>query len=315
MPASERPVILNQLGPELGKALEEHPSSPVVIQDSVPAEPWKIAAEADILVTGGFAGWKQAPRDWVFPERLKWVQSQTTGIEIYPPTLLQDRVMTCGRGLNALPIAEFVFAAILRAEKRLEETRARGEADWRRHDIGRLHGRTLGLIGYGSLGQAIARRALAFDMTVMVNRRTAWEGERDIAAAKIHEIFATADHLVIAAPLTAETEGMIDAELLGAAKPGLHLINISRGGLIDQEALVAALSAGDIGSATLDVTTPEPLPDGHPLYTLPNVFISPHISWAGGDQDQAFRLRLMKNLDAYLRGEELEALVDPVSGY
>jgi phosphoglycerate dehydrogenase-like enzyme len=315
MPASERPVILNQLGLKLGKTLEEHPSQPVMIQDSFPAEPWKIVPEADILVTGGFANWKQAPRDWRFPERLRWVQSQTTGIEIYPPTLLQDRVMTCGRGLNALPIAEFVFAAILRSEKRLEETRARSEADWRGHDIGRLYGKTLGLIGYGSLGQAIARRALAFDMNVMVNRRTAWDGESGIAAAGIDEIFATADHLVIAAPLTVETEGMIGADLFRAAKPGLHLVNISRGGLIDQEALVAAIVAGDIGSATLDVTTPEPLPDGHPLCTLPNVFISPHISWAGGDQDQAFQHRLMKNLDAYLKGEELEALVDPVRGY
>ncbi len=315
MPASQRPVILNQLGPELGKTLKEHPSRPVVIQSSFPDEPWKIVPEADILVTGGFANWKQAPRDWRFPERLKWVQSQTTGIEIYPPTLLRDRVMTCGRGLNALPIAEFVFAAILRSEKRLEETRARSEADWRRHDIGRLYGKTLGLIGYGSLGQAIARRALAFDMNVMVNRRTAWEGERGIAAAGIDEIFATADHLVIAAPLTVETEGLIGADLFRAAKPGLHLVNISRGSLIDQDALVAAIVAGDIGSATLDVTTPEPLPDGHPLYTAPNVFISPHISWAGGDQDRAFQDRLLRNLDAYLNGEELEALVDPARGY
>ncbi len=206
--------------------------------------------------------------------------------------------MTCGRGLNALPIAEFVFAAILRAEKRLDETGARSEADWRRHDIGRLYGTTLGLVGYGSLGQAIARRALAFDMNVMVNRRTAWDGERGIAAAGIDENFAAADHLVIAAPRTSETEGTIGAELLGVAKQGLHLINTSRGGLVDQEALVAAFVAGDIGSATLDVTTPEPLPDGHPLYTLPNVFTSPHISWAGGDQDQAFQDRLVKNLDA-----------------
>lgn len=315
MPASERLVILNQLGPELAETLEKHPSRPVVIQDSNPAEPWKIAPEADILVTGGFASWKQAPRDWQFPARLKWVQSQTTGIEIYPPALMQDRSMTCGRGLNALPIAEFVFAAILRAEKRMEETRARSETDWHRNDIGRLYGKTLGLVGYGSIGQAIARRARAFDMNVMVNRRTAWEGESGIVAARINEIFAIADHLVIAAPLTPETEGMIGAELLRAARPGLHLINISRGGLIDQEALVAALVAGGIGGATLDVTTPEPLPDGHPLYTLPNVFISPHISWAGGDQDQAFQHRLMKNLDAYLKGEELEALVDPVRGY
>lgn len=315
MLAASHPVILNQLGPELGKALEVHPSRPVVIEDAFPPEPWKIAPKADILVTGGFASWKQAPRDWQFPQRLKWVQSQTTGIEIYPPTLLQDRIMTCGRGLNALPIAEFVFAAMLRVEKRLEETCARSEADWRQHDIGRLYGKTLGLIGYGSIGQAIARRALAFDMNVMVNRRTAWEGDSGIVAAGIDEIFATADHLVIAAPLTADTQGMVNRQLLSSAKPGLHLINISRGGLVNQEALVAALVGGEISAATLDVTTPEPLPDAHPLYTLPNVFISPHISWAGGDQDQAFRCRLMKDLNAYLKGEELEALVDPTRGY
>ena len=87
-------------------------------------------------------------------------------------------------------------------------------------------------------------------MNIMVNRRTAWEGERGIAAAGIDEIFATADHLVIAAQLTVETEGMIGADLFRAAKPGLHLVNISRGGLIDQEALVAAIVAGDIGSST-----------------------------------------------------------------
>ena len=315
MPTASRPVILNQLGRELGEVLEKHPSGPVVIQDSFPAEPWKIAPEAEILVTGGSANWKQAPRDWRFPERLRWVQSQTTGIEIYPPTLLHGRVMTCGRGLNARPIAEFVFAAILRVEKRLDETRARGEADWRRHEIGRLYGKTLGLVGYGSLGQAIARRALAFDMNVVVNRRNAWAGESGIAAVGIDEVFAAADHLVIAAPLTAETERMVGRELLEAAKPGLHLINISRGGLVDQDALVAAIAAGCIGSATLDVTTPEPLPDNHPLYTLPNVFVTPHISWAGGDQDQSFQQRLIKNLDAYLKGEQLEALVDPVRGY
>jgi len=235
------------------------------------------------LVTGGFAAWTQTPRDWQFPDTLKWVQSQTTGIEIYPPALLRDRIMTCGRGLNAVPIAEFVFAAMLRIEKRLEETRAQSQIDWRRHDIGRLHGKTLGLVGYGTIGQAIARRALAFDMRVVVSRRTPWQGESSIIAADIASVFAAADHLVIAAPLTPETEGMIGKTLLDGARPGLHLINISRGGLLDQDALVAALETGRVAQATLDVTTPEPLPDEHPLYAFPNVFISPHISWAGGD--------------------------------
>lgn len=311
-----KPVIVNQISEEFGRHAARHPSSPKVIDDLSPAEPWQIAAEADILVTGGFSAWKQTPPDWRAPAGLKWIQSQTTGIENYPPSLMVGKVMTCGRGLNAAPIAEFVFAAMLRVEKRLEQTRARAAEDWQRPDIGRLYGKTLGLIGYGSIGQAIARRALAFDMHVIVNRRSNWQGENGITAyGDAADVFSRADHLVLAAPLTPQTAGMIDGKLLAAAKPGLHLINISRGGLVDQQALIEALNGGLIGQATLDVTSPEPLPDGHALYAMQNVFISPHISWSGGSQDEAFLERFLANLDAYVAGQPLSHTVDPVAGY
>lgn len=262
-----KPVIVNQLSAEFGKILSQHRSHPVVIDNPSPAEPWRIPAEAEILVTGSFPGWRETPRDWQFPDALKWIQTQSTGVEVFPIDLMQDRMLTTGRGINAVPIAEFVFAAILRVEKRLEVTRARSQSDWRLHDIGRLHGKTLGLVGYGSIGQAIARRAHAFDMTVLVNRRTPWKGDVGIVAcADVSEVFAAADHLVVAAPLTPETVGMIGEALLSQAKPGLHFINVSRGGLVDQDALIAALGTGRIGCATLDVTSPEPLPDGHSAY-------------------------------------------------
>lgn len=316
MSTPRRPVIVNQLGKAFGNFVALHPSAPVVIDDPSPAEPWHIPAEAEVLVTSGFPAWRQTPGGWPFAGTLKWVQFQTTGVEVYPPALMTGRLLTCGRGLNALPIAEFVFAAMLRVEKRLEETRARAAADWKQHDVGRLYGRTLGLVGHGSIGQAIARRARAFDMNVLVCRRTPWNGENGITACRdVAEVFAASDHLVVAAPLTAETSGMIDERLLGTARPGLHVINVSRGGLVDHEALVRALAAGTIGHATLDVTTPEPLPDGHPLYSMPNVFISPHISWAGGNQDTAFRERFLANLDAYVAGRPLSHLVDPVHRY
>ncbi|MCD2182866.1 NAD(P)-dependent oxidoreductase [Rhizobium sp. GN54] len=316
MHTARKPVIVNHLGADFGRRIAQHPSAPVVIDDPFPAEPWRIAAEAEILATGSFTAWRLTPQDWRFAATLKWVQTQSTGVENFPPVLLKDRVMTCGRGVNAVPIAEFVFAAMLRIEKRLEDTRARAEADWTPHDIGRLYGRTLGLIGYGSIGQAIARRARAFDMKVLVSRRSPWQGEDGIiACGSVADVFAAADHLVVAAPLTPETAGMIDEALFRAAKPGLHFINVSRGGLVDQDALIRALEAGTIGQATLDVTTPEPLPDGHPLYAMPNVVISPHISWAGGDQDEAIRERFLANLDAYLAGRPLSSVVDPTSGY
>jgi len=311
------PVIVNQLSPEIGAALAAHASRPRVIDDIKPDEPWRIPEDAEILVTGGFAAWKNTPDDWRFPEALAWTQVQSTGVEVYPRALMQHGIMTCGRGLNAVPIAEFVMAAILRIEKRLDETRAGNAADWETPSIGRLYGRTLGLIGYGTIGQAIARRAEAFDMKVIVNRRGGWDTVPDgiTPCDSPEEVIAKADHLVLAAPLTDETSGMVDAALLAKARPGLHLINISRGGLVDQEALLEALEAGAIAHATLDVTTPEPLPDGHPLYGDPRVFISPHISWAGGDQDRLFLERLLANLDLHMAGEPLRFRVDPGAGY
>jgi phosphoglycerate dehydrogenase-like enzyme len=245
------------------------------------------------------------------------VQTESAGVDIYPEALKRDCVMTCGRGLTAVPIAEFVLAAMLRREKKLEETRARAEADWTRPAIGTLYRRKLGLIGFGALGQAIVHRARAFGMDIIINRRGAWtevpDGVTPYASAS--EVAAKADHLVIAAPLTPETQGMVDAQFLAQAKAGLHLINISRGALVDQQALVDALDAGRLDYATLDVTTPEPLPDGHPLYLHPKVFISPHISWMSGEKSGLFLERLLKNLDAYLRDEPLEYLVDPHRGY
>ncbi len=317
MPARRRPVIVNHLGAEFGRLAAAHPSQPLVIDDFAAAEPWRICPEAEVLVTRALPGWSGTPVDHRFPDTLKWVQVLSTGVETYPPALMRGRLVTCGRGLNALPIAEFVFAAMLRVERKLEETRARVEADWHaQHVIGRLHGRTLGLVGYGSIGQAIARRALAFDMRVLVNRRTPWSGGDGLTAcADPAEVFAGSDHVVIAAPLTPETEGMVGVELLSAARPGLHLINISRGGLVDQHALLAAIENGRIGHATLDVTTPEPLPDDHPFYRLQNVFVSPHISWCGGTGDADFRARFLANLDAYLSGERLQEVVDLSRGY
>ncbi|WP_133170152.1 NAD(P)-dependent oxidoreductase [Kumtagia ephedrae] len=317
MSTRRRPVIVNHLDAGFGRLVAAHPSQPVVVDDLSPAEPWRIDPEADILVTRMLPGWSRTPAGHAFPDALKWVQVLSTGVETYPPRLMQGRLVTCGRGLNAVPIAEFVFAAMLRIERGLEQTRARAEADWRGpHAVGRLHGRTLGLIGYGSIGKAIARRALAFDMRVLAHRRTPWQGDDGIiACADPADVFAGADHLVIAAPLTPRTQGLVGAALLKAAKPGLHLVNISRAGLIDQEALVEALESGRIGHATLDVTTPEPLPDGHPLYRLPNVFVSPHISWCGGSSDADFHARFLANLDAHLAGAPLEGAVDPSRGY
>ena len=126
---------------------------------------------------------------------------------------------------------------------------------------------------------------------------------------------AASDHLVLALPLTEETRGVVNAEMLATAKPGLHLINVARGPLIDQEALVAALDAGTIAAATLDVATPEPLPAGHPFYSHPAIRLTPHVSGMSEDNEDRLTARLLDNLDRFLEGKPVPGIVDPVRRY
>jgi phosphoglycerate dehydrogenase-like enzyme len=308
-------VVINQVSEDFGAAIAAHASAPKVIDHIRPERPWELP-EGEILVTNASA-WRNAPGDFLPPASLKWVQTETAGIDFYPDGLKRHCMMSCGRGINAVPIAEFVLASLLRREKKMEETRAYREADWIRPTIGTLYGRKLGLIGFGSLGQAIADRARAFGMQILASRRGEWKEIPDAVTpcTSPEAVVSKADHVVIAAPLTPETVGMVNGALLSQAKPGLHLINISRGALVDQEALLTSLDEGTIGYATLDVTTPEPLPDGHPLYNHPKVFISPHISWMGAERGGRFLERFLDNLDAYLEGKPLSYLVDPRQGY
>ncbi len=312
----KNPVIINQVGAEFGAAVAAHSSEPRVIDQIRPERPWEIPDEAEILVTN-VPAWRQTPAHFLPPSGLRWVHTETTGVDFYPDSLKRHCLMTCGRGTHAVPIAEFVFAALLRREKKLEETRALKASDWIRPEIGTLNGRKLGLIGFGSLGQAVATRAIAFGMQVYASRRSRWT---EVPAGVVpcdrpEDVVSAVDHLVVAAPLTDETAGMIDAAFLSLAKPHLHVINISRGALINQEALLEALDDDRLGYATLDVTSPEPLPDGHPLYSHPRVFISPHISWRGGGTGDHFLQRFLDNLDAYLENRPLKHAVDPLRGY
>jgi phosphoglycerate dehydrogenase-like enzyme len=309
-------VVINQVSKDFGAAIAAHASAPRVIDHIGSERPWELPDGGEILVTNT-STWCHAPADFQPPSTLKWVQTETAGVDIFPDSLKRTCIMTCGRGMNAVPIAEFVFAAMLRREKKLEETRAYSQADWNHPTMGALYGRKLGLIGFGSLGKAIAHRGHAFGMHILACRRGEWNERPDGVTPCIspQAVVSRADHVVIAAPLTLETTGIVNAALLSQAKPGLHLINISRGALVDQEALLRALDDGTIGYATLDVTTPEPLPNGHPLYNHSQVFISPHISWVGGERGGRFLERFLDNLDAYLDGRSLSYLIDPRRGY
>ncbi|WP_047462531.1 NAD(P)-dependent oxidoreductase [Rhizobium rhizogenes] len=312
------PVICNQVDPCLTELLASHPSNPKVIERLDRLTPWDIPPETEILVTRLYDSWSGAPQSGRDLPGLRWIQTYSAGVEGYPRWLTQDRLVSCGRGLASVQISEYVMAAIMRVEKDFEGVRVRAASDWINRPMGRLAGRSLGLLGYGSIGRAIARRALAFDMNVQAYRRGPWrEADADIKHCQSPEaLIAGCDHLVLALPLTDETRGLVGDTLLSRAKIGLHLINISRGAVLDQQALIKALDARFLSCATLDVTVPEPLPENSPLLSRQDIFITPHISYAGGRGEmEMFGARLFNNLGAYLDGRHLEEQVDMSRGY
>lgn len=216
-----------------------------------------------------------------------------------------------------MAISEFVLAAMLSFEKRIPEIWIKGPGDWADSHFGQLSGRTLGLVGFGAIGTATAKRSLAFDMKVVAYRRTDTPsplGEVTIVS-ELGDLLSVADHLVVAAPATEETSHLLDSRAFASMKTGVHLVNISRGALVDQEALLDALDSGRVAMATLDVTDPEPLPEGHRLYTHPQVRISPHVSWSAAETLRRTMELFEENFRLYVSNQPLNGLVDTTAGY
>ncbi|MBT9385093.1 glyoxylate reductase (NADP(+)) [Pseudooceanicola sp. CBS1P-1] len=311
------PVIVNQISAAFGQRIAALPCAPVVIDCLDRDAPWRIPPEAEILLTRAMPSWRQAPGEGPALPALKWVQTYSVGTEAYPDWLKAGRIVTTGQGLTAPQIAEYVLAAVLRVSKDLEGRRVHRPQDWEHIPMGGVQGRGLGLIGFGAIGEEVARRALAFDMRILASRRSARPG--GMAGVEMTtdplEVAAMADHLVVAAPLTEETRGMIDAAFLAALPQGAHLVNVARGGLIDDAALLAALDSGQLAQATLDVTAPEPLPEGHPFWTHPKILLTPHVSYTGGPEEDRFFVKVSGNLLAYLEGGPMQSLYDPGRGY
>ncbi len=188
---------------------------------------------------------------------------------------------------------------------------------WNFAELGGLDGRNLGLVGLGGIGAAVAERAVPFGMHVRALRRTATPSPvvGVEVVTSLDELLTTSDHLVLAAPATAHTQQLLDADAFVRVKRGAHLVNIARGSLVDQEALRVALDDGRVAHATLDTVTPEPLPAGHWLYSHPSVWLSAHVSWGSpAGFDPALDL-FIDNLQRCVAGEPLANVVDPEEGY
>jgi phosphoglycerate dehydrogenase-like enzyme len=269
---------------------------------------------------GGYALSIDVIASWIEAAGVRWVQASGTGVDKFPREVFEGRVVTCARGASARPISEWVMAAVLAWAKRMPQTWLHEPP---RHwnfptpALDSVAGSTLALVGLGGIGSAVARRALAFDMDVVAMRRTDAPSPVD-GVRIVHsmaELVAGADHLVLAAPATAKTRHLVDADVFACAKPGLHIVNIARGALIDQDALRRALDNEQVAMATLDTVDPEPLPAGHWLYEHPKVRLSAHISWYEPELLRAALDIFVDNLGRFARGEPLLHVVDADEGY
>ena len=256
--------------------------------------------------------------------QLKWIQVTSAGVNRFldAEMLESSVVLTNSSGMHATPISEFVLGLMLMFVKHAPSCfQAKQEKEWRRFPPSVLRLKTVGIVGLGSIGREVARLAKAFGMRVLATRRSTKQAGRTkyvdimLPQNQLRQLLAESDFVVLALPLTHETAGFIGEEELRAMKPTAYLINIARGGVVDEEALIRALEENWIAGAGLDVFVTEPLPPDSKLWELPNVILSPHIS--GGLEDYAAQATelFLKNLSRYLNGEKLLNIVDKKKGY
>lgn len=251
--------------------------------------------------------------------QIKWLNSIYAGVDGIPLGLLRDRgaVLTNGVGINAITIAEYVVMGMLTVAKGYREVvRAQERREWLLDSPGKveLYGSKALLLGYGAIGKLVEERLKAFAVDVTVVRRT--PGDNTLTPDQWRDRLGDFDWVILAVPATPETEGMVGAAELTAMKPTATLINIARGSVVDQPALVAALDSKQIASAFLDVTSPEPLPADDVLWSLDNAHITMHLS--GRAQDKMLvraAKRFLENLDRWHRGEPVTPQVDLTLGY
>lgn len=281
-------------------------------------------ASADAAYT-----WMLSADELARAPRLRWVHSSAVAVEtLCLPELAQRAIRVSNtRGVQAVPIAEHALAVVLALAKQIPfaiEHQQRGE--WAQHAYTGprlpwlLNGRTLGLIGLGGIGQALAARASALGMRVVALRRQMDAAPVNGVSAvygrdRLHEMLGDCDVLAIAAPLTPHTDHLVDRTALAALKPGAVVVNVGRAAILDTDALVDALRSGHLAGAALDVFPEEPLPSSHPLWTAPNLILTPHTAgFRSGHWDDVIEV-FADNLTRYRQGEPLRFEVDPRLGY
>lgn len=287
-----------------------------VVRVSDRAHWFEEAPDAEVIV-----GFRPLREGATRAKRLRWVHSMGAGVENLSRDVAGTDIIVTNSHAHGDVIAEHVMALLLAHSRRLAVAITRQvEGRWAREGaVGTvLRGKTMSIVGLGAIGTELARRAAAFGMRVWGVRRsgTAVPGvDRVVAPAALDEVLRAADVLAITLPLTPETHGLIGAREIGLLPDGAFLINVGRGGIVDEAALAAAIESGHLAGAGLDVFEQEPLPPASPLWRLPGVIITPHV----GGSSPGFLERAVpffcENLRRYLMGEPLLNRVDVTRGY
>jgi phosphoglycerate dehydrogenase-like enzyme len=282
------------------------------------------ASAADVIFNWSLSG-ALLREVFLMSPRVQWVHSRSAGLDgqLFPELIESPVPMTNGTGVFSQSLGEFALAAILYFAKDLRRmVRNQMAGLWEQFDITEINGQTVGIVGYGDIGRAVATRARAMGMDVLaVKRHGPPLYNVDPLVSRVYspqdriEMIRRSDYIVVSAPLTAETRGIIGEAEFAAMKPEAVVINLGRGPTIDEGAMVRALTARHIKGAALDVFDTEPLPDGHPFYTLDNVLLSPHCADHTPDwMDQAMYFFLAQ-FERFRKGEPLLNIVDKKLGY
>ena len=279
----------------------------------------RTAADAEVLLAFKFPE-RPFPRDEVLAlPQLKWVQLASAGSDHLLPFDPARLTVTNASGIHGDTMAEYVTASLLNMRWDFPRLlRQQRDRRWNKYEVPSLAGLTMGIVGAGQVGSRIGQRARAFGMRVLAVRRSGAPvdgADETCGPDELQRVLARSDIVVITLPLTSHTAGMIDARALGWTRPGSWFVNVSRGGIVDEAALLDLLRRGHFAGAILDVFAEEPLPPGSPFWDLPNTLVTPHISSEFAGWPCAVARLFCDNLDRWARAAPLVNVVDPALGY
>jgi phosphoglycerate dehydrogenase-like enzyme len=316
-------VVIDNPGANHLKVLDALPPSVKVVVSNQLDMLRESVREADVVLNAIPDG-RLLREIFALATRLRWVHSHSAGVEkiLFPELVASPAVLTNSRGVFKGPLAEFVIGAVLYFTKdfrRLIRNQAAGI--WQQFEVGEVQGKVMGIVGYGEIGQACAERARALGMNILGLRRRPelCKGDPWLEAAfgpdGLHDLLAKSDFTVLAAPATPRTRNLIGESEFAAMKASSVLINVGRGSVVDEAAMIDALKRGRIRGAALDVFETTPLPSGHPFYRLENVLLSPHSADHVPGINQRGTEFFVQNLQRFLKGEPLKNVVDKGAGY